>query len=58
MLAEGLWNAYVQGLQTESARLQAIVECFERYGISLENPYLNAGSTDRYSFPSLEWIAV
>lgn len=52
MVAEGLWNAYAQGLQTEQARLHEVIKQFERAGIAIEHLYLNAGSVDRYEFPT------
>jgi hypothetical protein len=55
ILAEGLWSAYLAGRQGEHARLQTIKDTFERYGIDLEHPYLNPGSTDRYTFSGEEW---
>jgi HopA1 effector protein family len=50
IFAEGLWGAYVQGLQTEQARVQEVVKQFGNNGISLEHPYLSAGSIDHYEF--------
>jgi hypothetical protein len=54
ILAEGLWKAYQQGAQTEQDRLQIVTQQFVGYGLRLEQPYLNAGSVDRYAFPLQE----
>ena len=53
ILAEGLWNAYEKGLQTEHDRLQEVRQQFERNGLSLDFPFLNPHSSDQYMFPSL-----
>lgn len=50
LVAEGVFHAYQQGLQTETARLDAIAAAFTRAGISLEQPWLNPGSVDVYDF--------
>lgn len=50
MFAEGLWSAYQQGLHSEEARLQVVVQQFEKHGIDLQYPYLNTGSKDEYKF--------
>jgi len=48
LVAEGIWTAYQQGDQTESARLEGIAAAFARAGISPAQPWLNAGSVDIY----------
>jgi HopA1 effector protein family len=48
LIAEGLWQAYQRGLQTESARVDEIANAFRRAGIALEHPWLNPGSMDIY----------
>jgi HopA1 effector protein family len=48
MLAEGLWSAYTQGKQTVDEKYAEVVGQFERYGISMDRPYLNSGSADIY----------
>jgi hypothetical protein len=48
LIAEGVWDAYQHGLQTEPARLQGIAAAFARAGISSERPWLNPGSVDTY----------
>jgi len=48
LVAEGLWNAYARGLQTESARIEDITATFVRAGIPPDRPYLTAGSVDLY----------
>lgn len=52
ILAEGLWSAYIKGLPTQEARLQEVVAQFEKNGIALAHPYLNARSIDHYEFTS------
>lgn len=54
ILAEGIWNAYRQGSQTEPARLEEVENAFKTYGIPFECPYLNPGSIDRYELPDEE----
>ena len=49
MLAEGIWSAYSGGLQTVEERFDEVAAQFERYGVSLERPYLNSGSADQYT---------
>lgn len=51
ILAEGIWNAYTQGLQTEQARLAEVIKQFSHYQITLAHPYLSPGSVDQYVFP-------
>jgi hypothetical protein len=53
MVAEGIWNAYVQGLTTGEARLQEFIQQFERQGYDFNRPYLNPGSADFYDFPEI-----
>jgi hypothetical protein len=48
LVAEGVWTAYQQGLQTEGARLEGIAAAFARAGLSLRTPWLAAGSVDVY----------
>lgn len=51
LVAEGLWEAFQRGLTAGPARLEAVADRFQREGLSLERPYLNAGSNDDYAFP-------
>ena len=53
IVAEGLWSAYGKGLPTQQARLQEVIAHFEKNGIALAHPYLNARSIDHYEFTSL-----
>jgi hypothetical protein len=53
LIAEGIWNAYTQGLQTEQARLEEVVKQFGQHGITLARPYLSPGSIDQYAFPNV-----
>jgi hypothetical protein len=52
LLAEAIWTAFTQGVHEERARLEIVARHFEKSGISLEAPYLNPGSQDRYTFPT------
>ena len=51
ILAEGIWNAYTRGLQTEQARLEDVIQQFGIYGIAFDHPYLNSGCIDQYELP-------
>jgi HopA1 effector protein family len=51
MLAQGLYNAYVQGKTRLDDRMEAVVQEFAKNGVSLDQPYLNAGSRDEYAWP-------
>ena len=48
MLAEGIWSAYSLGLRSGQERFDEVVKQFERYGVSLDRPYINSGSVDQY----------
>lgn len=51
LLAEGIWNAFEKGQQTEQERLQEVRLQFERNGLTLDFPFLNPHSNDQYLFP-------
>ncbi|MDP8979760.1 MAG: T3SS effector HopA1 family protein [Acidobacteriota bacterium] len=51
VLAQGIWNAYKSGASTPEQRLGIVLREFETNGVSVERPYLNPGSEDRYPFP-------
>lgn len=51
LVAEGIWNAYLQGAQDVGTRLEAIKNQFESSGIDFDRPYLRPGSADIYEFP-------
>jgi hypothetical protein len=53
ILAEGIWNSYEKGLQSEQERLEEVRQHFSSNGLSLEAPFLNPGSIDEYDFPSI-----
>lgn len=53
ILAEAIWEAFVRGVHEERGRLQIVAQHFDKAGISLEAPYLNPGSEDRYTFPTV-----
>lgn len=52
IIAEAIWNAYLQGFQTEQARLEELKKQFNTYGLVFERPYLNPGSIDQYELPN------
>jgi hypothetical protein len=58
ILAEAIWLAFTQGAQTERERLRVVRNQFEQYGLSLDQPWLNPGSVDRYTFPTMESLTV
>jgi Lanthionine synthetase C-like protein/HopA1 effector protein family len=52
LLADGMIRAYEQRKKSQGAKLEVVARRFEEEGISLEEPYLNPGSSDVYSFRS------
>jgi len=50
LLAQAVCDAHDRGLDAAEARLGAVADAFAAAGLSLERPYLNAGSSDRYEF--------
>jgi hypothetical protein len=50
LLAQAVCDAHDRGLDSAEARLAAVADAFAAAGLSLERPYLNAGSSDRYAF--------
>jgi hypothetical protein len=48
-LAEGMVRAYERSASTPEARLEAVAESFDDAGLRLEAPFLNPGSSDRYT---------
>ena len=50
LLAQGLWLAHQRGAQQAQDRLAVVGEHFQTEGISLERPWLNAGSPDDLAF--------
>ena len=57
-IAQGVWNAYQRGLQTESARMEEISLAFGRAGISPERPWLDPDPWISTMFASTEPAAV
>lgn len=51
LLAEGLCAAFSEGRTTAGDRLERVRQYFTANGISLEHPFLNAGSVFSYEFP-------
>lgn len=52
LLAEGVWNAYMQGISREAARLQVVQQHFASNGVTFERPYLRPGAVDHYEWPA------
>jgi hypothetical protein len=50
ILADGIWLAHLQGAQQTEDRLTIVERRFNSEGISLERPWLNAGSADEFTF--------
>jgi hypothetical protein len=50
LVAEGLLRAHEAGLTAEEDRLRSVETSFVNRGLSLDEPYLNAGSRDDYRF--------
>jgi hypothetical protein len=53
MLAAGLVAAFEKGLTNAEEKLEEVAEQFRRSGLSLDRPYLNAGSRDDYEARSV-----
>ena len=51
LVAEAICNAHARGVEGAEARLSEVKAVFAAAGLSLERPFLNAGSVDRYEFP-------
>ena len=58
LIAQGVWNAYQRGLQTESARMEEISLAFGRAGISPERPWRTRDPWISTMFASTEPAAV
>jgi hypothetical protein len=54
LLAQGIWAAYQSRAQDTEARWMVVQEQFHSEGISLEQPWLNAGSANEFAFAALE----
>jgi hypothetical protein len=53
VLADGVIQAYEQGLRQPEARARMIAERFAEDGIRLDTPYLQPGSADDFAFPPM-----
>ena len=51
IMAEGICETHLQGLEADHQRLTAVLQRFTFHGIDVTQPYLNPGSIDRYPFP-------
>ncbi len=56
LIAEGIVDAWLRDESSAAASLQCIQTRFEARGLSLDKPYLNAGSVDVYDSPQLTGI--
>jgi hypothetical protein len=50
MLAHGLWLAYQEGAHDAQKRLEIVERQFHAEGVSLDHPWLNAGSANEFEF--------
>jgi hypothetical protein len=48
LVAQGIWDAYARGMQSEESRMQELAIQFQRSGLSLDRPHLRAASADIY----------
>jgi len=54
VVAEGIWQAYMEGKHSVDARAIAVKERFDAYNLSFGKPYLNPQSPYDYCFPRFE----
>src|SRR5260370_18132612 len=54
ILAQGIWQAHVQGAHSTADRLKVVEQQFQSQGISLSRPWLNSGSADELQFDAAE----
>ena len=54
MLAQGIWQAHVQGAHSTADRLKVVEQQFQSQGISLARPWLNSGSADEFQFEAAQ----
>ena len=54
ILAQGIWQAHVQGAHSTADRLKVVEQQFQSQGISLSRPWLNAGSADEFQFDAAQ----
>jgi hypothetical protein len=52
ILADGMIRAYEQRARSLDERLQIVTDCYAAESINLNQPYLNPGSSDFYTFPA------
>jgi hypothetical protein len=50
LIAEAICSAHARGIDLPQARLDAIAAAFTKAQLSLDRPFLNAGSVDQYEF--------
>lgn len=50
LLAEAIIRAWEQKTEAIQERLEVLAACFAEEGLSLQTPFLNAGSADDYHF--------
>jgi HopA1 effector protein family len=54
ILAQGIWQAHVQGARGREERLKVVERQFQSQGISLSRPWLNPGSADEFQFEAAQ----
>ena len=54
ILAQGIWQAHVQGARAADERLKIVEQQFQSQGISLSRPWLNAGSAGDFPFEAAQ----
>ena len=54
ILAQGIWQAHVQGVRDTAERLKVVEQQFQSQGVSLARPWLNPGSADEFRFEAAQ----
>ncbi|HUI56548.1 MAG TPA: T3SS effector HopA1 family protein [Bryobacteraceae bacterium] len=54
ILAQGIWLAHQQGARQSQERLGIVEQQFRSEGISIDRPWLNAGSADEFAFDAID----
>jgi hypothetical protein len=54
ILAQGIWQAHVQGIRGTAERLKVVEQQFQSQGVSLARPWLNPGSADEFQFETAQ----
>jgi len=51
-VSRGIVEAWYEGRIDAASRLRAVNDSFQRAGIQLQRPFLNAGNADAYQWPN------